>query len=258
LAVRPFVDLRRATYLARSPKDLDAIIDQIETVVSKCGGMTTTNKVTLSVREQLGITTDYKDMTRGERFRLVMKNGNIPISSLTRYTVDTTVRDLMSSGRELHSGTFALNINDYANLAATCNARIESIAIQLVGENLMKEGDHVLPTMTLFYDGQTQLASCQPNIETLVETLGPKTSYGKYSTFIVTPTKISPTAGINTFGEANMHLAGNPLSTTYTILIDTEIGENAKIDWDKLEDIKLELTYTYQDLFASTSECANF
>ena len=71
----------------------------------------------------------------------------------------------------------------------------------------------------------------------------------------MTPTKISPTAKINEYGEDNKHLAGKPLVTSYTVLIDTQIGENSKIDWDKVEDIKLKVTYSYNDLFEATSEC---
>lgn len=258
-AVRPFVDLRRAIYLARSVNDLEDIITQIDTIRNKCGAPTTRASVELSAREKMGITIDYQDMDMGERFRYVMSKGNIPINALTRYTVDSTVRDLLSSGRDMRAGTFELKIDDYANLAATCNAKIESIAIQLVGENLIKEGEgeNVVPTMTVFYDGQTQLVSCQPNIEQLVSSLGPKTSYGKYSTFMLTPTKISPTAGLNTYGEANVHLQGNPVATSYTVLIDTTIGENRKINWDNVDDVKLKLNYTYQDLFSVGSACTN-
>lgn len=258
LAVRPFVDLRRATYLARSTNDLDKIIDQIDTVVSKCGGGTpNVATVVISAREMMGITTDFVGMSMGERFQSVIAKGNIPINSLTRYTVDSNVRDLVKKGIDLRSGTFAVTIAQSMNLATTCNAKIDSIAVQIVGEDIIKEGagQNVTPTITVFYDGQTQLASCQPNISTLVDTIGPKTSYGKYSTFVVEPTKISPTAKINEYGEANITLAGKPFATSYTVLIDTQISENAKIDWDKVEDIKLQVRYSYQDLFPNSSPC---
>ncbi|MBR4985342.1 MAG: hypothetical protein IKY83_06365 [Proteobacteria bacterium] len=258
LSVRPFVDLRRATYLARSTNDLDAIIDQIDTVVSKCGGgKPNTASVEVSAREMMGITQDLGNITMSERFQTVIAKGNIPINSLTRYTVDTTVRDLLNKKIDLRSGTFAVTIDKSMNLATTCNAKIESIAVQLVGQDLIKEGagSNVTPTITVFYDGQTQLASCQPNIETLVSTIGTKTSYGKYSTFIVEPTKISPTAKINEYGESNITLDGKPFATSYTVLIDTQISENAKINWDNLEDIKLKINYTYQDLFPNNSAC---
>ena len=258
LSVRPFVDLRRATYLARSTNDLDKIIDQVDTIVSKCGsGTPTLATVEISAREMMGITKDFTNMTMGERFQSVIAKGNIPINSLTRYTVDTTVRDLMKKGIDLRSGTFAVTIKDSMNLATTCNAKIDSIAVQIVGDNIIKDGagSNVHPNITVFYDGQTQLVSCQPNIAALVSTIGSKTSYGKYSTFIVEPTKISPNAGINTYGEANLWLAGKPVATSYTVLIDTQVGENSKIDWDKVEDIKLQVKYTYQELFPMSSAC---
>ena len=270
LSVRPFVDLRRATYLARSTNDLDAIIDQIDTVVTKCGGGTNNvATVEVSAREMMGITQDTAEMTAGERFRSVIAKGNIPINSLTRYTVDSNVRDLVKKGLDLRSGTFAVTIDKQMNLATTCNAKIESIAIQIVGNDVIKPGagENVVPTITLFYDGQAQLVSCQPNIDTLVSTINPSnpdestlditTSYGKYSTFVVTPTKISPTAKINEYGEANITLAGKPFATSYTVLIDTTISENSKIDWDKVDDIKFKINYSYQDLFPNTSACVS-
>ena len=260
LAVRPFVDLRRATYLARSTNDLDAIIDQIDTVVAKCGGGTpSVATVDISAREMMGITQDFASMSMGERFQSVIAKGNIPINSLTRYTVDSTVRDLVKKGLDLRSGTFAVTIDKSMNLATTCNAKIDSIAVQIVGENIIKEGagENVHPTITVFYDGQTQLVSCQPNIAALVSTIGDKTSYGKYSTFTIEPTKISPNAGINDYGEPNVSLAGKPFATSYTVLIDTQVSENSKIDWDKVEDIKLQVKYTYYDLFPNSSACVS-
>ena len=258
-AVRPFVDLRRATYLARSTNDLDAIIDQLDTIVDKCGGITNIAEVEISAREMMGITSDFANMTMGERFRSVIAKGNIPVNSLTRYTVDSSVRDLIKRSSDLRSGTFAVTIDQQMNLATTCNAKIDSIAVKIVGENLIKEGagSNVHPTITIFYDGQSQLVSCQPKIDSLVSLIGEKTSYGKYSTFIVEPTKISPVAGINTYGSPNGSFAGKPFATSYTVLIDTKISENGNIDWDKVEDIMLQVKYTYQDLFPNSSACVN-
>ena len=63
---------------------------------------------------------------------------------------------------------------------------------------------------------------------------------------------MSPVANLNTFGpddSANRGLEGLPLASTYTVLIDPAAGENANLDWSKLEDIKLKLTWAYQDVF---------
>jgi len=57
-------------------------------------------------------------------------------------------------------------------------------------------------------------------------------------------------AGVNAFqADGNLTLGGLPIASQYTILIDTEAGENGRIDWDKLEDIRLRFEYGYQDLF---------
>ena len=64
-------------------------------------------------------------------------------------------------------------------------------------------------------------------------------------------------ADINEYGEANITLAGKPFATSYTVLIDTTISENSKIDWDKVDDIKFKINYSYQDLFPNTSACVS-
>ena len=63
---------------------------------------------------------------------------------------------------------------------------------------------------------------------------------------------ISPLANIGNFGaedSANRGLEGLPLASTYTVLVDPTAGENAAINWGALEDVRLKLTYVYQDVF---------
>lgn len=254
LGVRPFVDLRRAIYLAKSPNDLDGIVDRIETLASECGAPSTQSKVELSVRELMGINEDFATMTKAQRFRAVMAKGNIPVNALTRYTVDTTVADLLQKS-DLRAATFDIKIRDALNLAATCNGKIKSISVKLVGDNLSKDGTIVNPTLTIFYNGQTTLTSCQPNIADIVSVLGNKTTYGKQSVFYVQDKKVSPRAGLNAYAEANQTLSGYPFATSYTVLIDPTIGENAKVNWDNVDDIMIEFEYTYQDLFSNDSAC---
>ena len=253
-AVRPFVDIRRAVYISRSPNDLDEILNQLENVSDNCGGKMNTvddgHAIIVSTREMLGITTDFQNMTMKDRFHYVIANGNVPINALTRYTVDITGKELLSSGHALKSGTFELTIKDFANLQATCNAKIAGFAFKLVGQNLIKPdaGTQVHPTMTMFYNGKSTLASCQPDISAIVSDLGTSTSYGKYSTFDIEQTKISPNAGINEWGNNDTTLEQYPLASSYTVLIDPEIGENAKINWDNVEDIQIKVLYTYENV----------
>ena len=259
-AVRPFVELRRSVYLARSTNDLKAILDKLEDVVDSCGGVTNTvdddHAIIVSMREMLGITSDFKKMTMQQRFHYVLSNGNVPIKTLTRYTVDATGSQLLNSGHKLKSGTFALTIPAFANLEATCNAKIAGFAFKLVGENLIRDnaGTQVHPTITMFYSGKATLASCQPDIKNIASTLGNVTAYGTYTTFDVEQSKISPNIGINEWGNNDASLADYPLASTYTVLIDPEIGENSKINWDNVEDIQIKVLYTYENV-RSTNSC---
>ena len=253
-AVRPFVDIRRAVYIARSPNDLQAILNQLEDVEDNCGGVTNTvdddHAIVISLRDMLGITADFQKMTMQQRFQYALSSGNVPVKSLTRYTVDTTGKQLLNSGHDLKSGTFALTIPDFANLQATCNAKIAGFAFKLMGEDLVKEGagSQVHPTITMFYNGKATLASCQPDIESIASMLDYSTAYGTYTTFDIEQTKISPNLGLNDWGNSDNTLADYPLASTYTVLIDPEIGENAKINWDNVEDIQIKLLYTYENV----------
>lgn len=260
LAVRPFVDLRRAIYIARSTDDLSAIMMQIDSIRNACGGgAPNTNNVTISVREMMGITTDFDDMTKAERFRYTMSKRSVPVDTLTRYTADSTVGDLLKQDIDLRVGTFEISIDRFANLKNSCNTKINRIGFKLIGENLIKKdaGEHVNPSLTLFYNGKSQLASCQPNMEAIVTPLGGKTSYGVYTTFNTGTKMISQTAGINAFGAYSNSLDGYPAASTYTIMIDPTISENSKINWDNVEDIELSFRYTFDDFYSSDSLCTS-
>ena len=104
---------------------------------------------------------------------------------------------------------------------------------------------------TILYDGTSQLRSCQPGLDAYIEGIGvERTSFGEVSSFRSAGRSVSPVAGIGEFPESvNRSLGGLPLAGTYAILIDTELGENRNVNWDNLEDIELEVEYSYQDLF---------
>ncbi len=41
-----------------------------------------------------------------------------------------------------------------------------------------------------------------------------------------------------------------PLAGRYTLLIDREVGDNAELDWNALQDVVLAIEYEYQDVFS--------
>ena len=138
------------------------------------------------------------------------------------------------------------------NLA--CNAKIESVAVNLVGDL----GDHA-PTVTLLYDGTSQLRSCQPNIEEYVRAFGSgMTSYGSTTNLRTAGRPMSPLAGVNGFlsteSSVNRTLAGLPVASEYTLLISTDQGDNARMNWDNLKDIEIRVEYSYQDLFPTACD----
>lgn len=264
-AVRPFADLRRAIYLAKSPNDLLGILDKIDDLVDSCGTTSQSNQpeITISLREFMGITRDYEEMTKAERFRAIMSFGDLPVDALTRYTADGKVKQLLSKDG-LMAGTFQID-KDTFNIGANCNAKIQSFAVRVEGDNL-SGGNAVYPNVTIFYNGSSTLTSCQPNMDDVVKPLGGRTRFGTYTSFSIPTEKMTPNAGVgkyiqitddtkfsaNDFREENHAFDGLPIMTSYTVLIDPTMGDNAKINWDKLEDIKLKIIYSYDNLKSSS------
>jgi len=256
-AVRPFIDQRMAILLARNPSQLEAIANELLRLERVCGGIVNYEVADLSVRDDM-LRVGYDlgasearptGMERGERFRTVLARGNVPIDMRVRYSTDERIGDLVRS-RQVLAASFPIRLDDFANLPLTCNAKVASIEVQLVGPPELGRGR---PTVSVLYDGTSTLRSCQPNIDDIVGALGPgTTAFGRLTRFRTSGRSVSPVATINTWGEpgtGNRGLEGLPLASTYTVLIDPQSGENAHIRWELLEDIRLRVTYVYQDVF---------
>ena len=251
LAVRPFIDQRIQILLARNTFQLEDIAEELDRLQMSCGGATNTTNVRVSVRDDLlgigrGILEgNGVELDAAARFRAILANAVVPIDKRVRYTSDGDVGDLVRS-RDVQAATFDISLTDFANLEATCNAKVASVSIELVGADLGTGR----PTVSLLYDGASSVRSCQPNINTIVESIGrDATTFGSITTFRTAGRSISPVAGINEAGSSNATLQGLPLASQYTVLIDQEIGENASINWDALQDIVLHIEYVAQDVF---------
>ncbi|TVR04523.1 MAG: hypothetical protein EA398_01860 [Deltaproteobacteria bacterium] len=253
-AVRPFMDQRIQILLARNTFQLEAIVAEMRRIENSCGGAINESDAVFSVRndflELVNVTEDVltgQIITPEERFRAVLEEGVVPVDKRVRYSTDSNIGELMRTDAGILAATFTVNLNDWANLATSCNAKVTGVRIQLVGEGL---GD-ARPTVSLLYDGTAQLRSCQPGVDALVASFGPGvSSFGSITTLRTRGRSISPTAGLNDFpGNANRTLAGLPLSSQYTVLINPNIGENRNINWENLEDIRIEFGFGYQDLF---------
>jgi hypothetical protein len=256
-AVRPFMDQRIQILLARNTYQLEAIAAEMGRLQRVCGGAISQQSSRVSLVSLLGLNGDFlnaadgETYTSGERLRAVLERGAVPVDTRTRYASGQTIGDLLNR-EEVWSATFSLDLNRFANLASTCNARIVSFDAQLVGENL---GD-ARPTLTVLYDGTSQVRSCQPGITDYVEQFGPgATSFGEITTFRTPTRSVSPVAGLNVFpsdsgSTGNLSLAGLPLASQYTVLIDRNTGENANVPWSRVDDILLRVNYAYQDVFA--------
>ena len=255
-AVRPFMDLRIQILLARNTFQLEEIANRLDDIQRDCGGPVNTFTADLSLREDFLDITDATlsevssaPLTPPERLRAIMTEGFVPVSKRVRYRSDASVGDLMTRQEDILSATFSVSLTDFANLQNTCNAKLESLDVKLVGEGL---GD-ALPTVTILYDGVGQLRSCQPDLDAYVAQFGRASSFGQTTILRSAGRSISPVAGVGTFpsenGSANQSLNGLPLASQYTILIDTEAGENDDIDWTRLEDVELRIAYTFQDVF---------
>ncbi len=254
LAVRPFMDQRLQILLANNTFQLEKIARELQRLQSACGGAVNVTRTELSLRrELLEVNEALKDAVTGrelsatERFRTLLRRGAVPVDKRIRYKADSTVGRLLLRSGDVLSATFNLGFSDFANLDTTCNAKLRRVDVQLVGAL-----GTARPTVSLLYDGASQLRSCQPGIDEYVALFGPEsTAYGS-TTLLRTPGRsVSPVAGLNAFpeGTGNLSLGGLPLVSQYTLLIDTAAAENARLDWTKLEDVVVRVEYSYQDLF---------
>lgn len=248
-AVRPFVDQRLAVMLARNPSQLEAIANELVRLEGACGGNVNTAITELSLRDDLlQVGFDTEAATAAERFRAILARGNVPIDTQVRYSSDLRVGQLLTSHQVL-AASFSLRLDQFANLPLSCNAKLASIDVQLVGDGLGRGR----PVVSILYDGTSTLRSCQPNIDAVVGQLDPgSTSFGSLTRLRTQGRSVSPLATINGFGaadSANRGLEGLPLASSYTVLIDPQAGENTGLDWSKLDDVRLKLTWAYQDVF---------
>jgi hypothetical protein len=258
-AVRPFYNERMSILLARNTYQLRAIADRLTDLEGQCGGATNLQDGTVSLRNDLlGLRTSQVDSVSGllnpaQRFQQTLAQSDIPAAATMRYTVSQTV-DQVASNSALLVVNFNLGLSQFANLRATCNAKVAGIALKLVGDNL-GSGQ---PYATLLYNGNSQTYSCQPGIQAYVETFGQgDATFGPITSFVVNGRAASPVAGVGEMGSSNVTFAGLPLAGDYTLIIDPTVPANQAINWANLEDIQLGLNYSYQDIFSSTSDCAN-
>ncbi len=261
-SVRPFIDQRIQIKLARNAYQLEEIAENLLDLQQSCGGSERSKATAeLSLRHDvLGLTrSTTNDATDGEvtpkqRFQNWLRDSHVPVDRRIRYSTSESLSNILNRTDGILAATFPLGIDDFANLPLACNGKLESIALQVVGD----VGD-VRPAVSLLYDGTSQLRSCQPNISEYVEAFGQgMTSYGTITNLRTSGRSMSPLAGVNEFpsqdSDVNRTLAGLPVASDYTLLIDTEIGDNDDVDWDKVEDIKLEVEYSYQDLFPDSCD----
>ena len=259
-AVRPFYNERMSILLARNTYQLRAIADRLTDLEGQCGGATNLQDGSVSLRNDLlGLRTAQVDAGSGqtlspaERFRQTLAQSDIPATATMRYTVSQTA-DQVAANSALLVVNFNLGLTQFANLPLTCNAKLASIGLKLVGDNL-GEGQ---PAVTLLYGGNGQTYSCQPGIDAYVQTFGQgDATFGSTTSFVVDGRAASPVAGIGEMGSSNISFAGLPLAGDYTLIIDPALPANQTINWANLDDIELGLTYGYQDIFSSTSDCAN-
>jgi hypothetical protein len=253
-AVRPFIDQRIQILLARNTYQLEEVADRLSQIQNDCGGAVNTFTAELSLRDDLlGFTTPTQSpdgalvFSPAERLRAVMTSGFVPVSRRVRYRADSSVGDLMTRREDILSATFDVSLDDFANLQNTCNAKLDSLEVKLVGEGLGEAN----PTVTILYDGVGQLTSCQPDLDAYVSQFARASSFGQTTYLRSAGRSISPVAGVNAFPTdgSNETLNGLPLASQYTVLIDTSAGENGEIDWSRLEDVELKVAYTYQDVF---------
>lgn len=257
-AVRPFMDQRVQILLARNTYQLETIAAEMGRLQRVCGaGAPNRASVDISLRRYIEADVARVNESTGERyeagelFLASLQRGEVSVDRRVRLGSDVSGIDL-GSRDDLLSANFTFDVDEFANLAASCDARIASFDVALVGEGL-GEG---LPSVTIVYNGESRLRSCQPDLVDYVNALDPEaTSFNDVTVFRSESRAFSMIAGVNAFPSegaedfANRTLNGFPLASTYTLIIDPTTGDNPDFEWSRLEDVRLKVRYGYQDFF---------
>ncbi len=253
-SVRPFVAEHQAILLARNPGQLSAIATEFARLQKVCGGPVTEQIVEISVRDDLlGMSHAVGDaegaMTEpGSRLRALFARKEAPGFKRVPYTTKLKVGELLAQDAAW-AVSFPISIESFANLSKACNAKISSIAVQLVGDKIGSG----LPVVSIAYDGVGQLRSCQPNIATYVKQFSEgSTAFGRVTPFKMGGRTVSPIARFNEYApesSSNLTLEGLPLAAGYALIIDKSLPANQGVDWERLEDVKLRVRFNYQDVF---------
>jgi hypothetical protein len=262
-SVRPFVNLRKQTLLASSPAQLADVRNEYREREATCGaGAPTEEVITFSLRDYAfqieGERTDTVTgelMTPAEQFRSYVDDEYIPVDKTIRYAPNTEIDDFQRRGHDLLTATFTLDVNSFANLRTACNAKIQTVSVNFIGD--LGRGLSVDPEYTLVYDGVASLRSCHPDMGELVSQVGADvTSFGPISTFDNSGKAISGIAGVNEFRSTeNTLLAERPLGAQYTLIMSKNTETNSRVAWQNLEDIVLRVRYTHQATFSDDSVC---
>lgn len=256
-AVRPFMDQRIQILLARNTYQLEAIAAEMIRLESVCGGNTNAASATVSLANLLGFddtrvdAVDEAEYGSGELFRAALARASVSVDRKVRLGSAFLAADLWGEDG-VWAVEFPLGIKDFANLGASCNAKILSIDIALVGEGL----GAARPAVTLVHSGASTMRSCQPDLPTYVDQFGAgATSFDEVTLFRTESRGISPVADVGGFDAppsldaGNFTLGGLPVAADYVLMIRRDIGENRDIPWTNLDDVLVRVNYTFQDFF---------
>lgn len=262
-AVRPFVDLRIQLLLAQNPYQFEDIAAQLGRLSRECGGgQASYASAVVSLAEAMGFTADARDSVTGdvtpaqEAFLAALARGDVSVGRRVRLGSTLFGADLWSLD-SLWSGSLSIDIERFPNLAASCNARLFSVDIAVVGD--FREGE--LPVVRLVYAGTSKLRSCQADIRDYIDSVGPEsTTFREVTSFEMAGQGIAPVADVGDFAQppnltsGNTTLQGLPLASEYIVMIERDLGDNANIAWDRLEDVLVRFNFSYQDPYPQ-SEC---
>ena len=256
-AVRPFMDQRIQILLARNTYQLAEISAEMERLTAVCGGANNAVSVTVSLARLLGFTsprldsTDERTYTGNEQFLATLARADVSVSRQTRIGGALSDSAFWASDA-VWAIEFPIDLDTFPNLASSCNAKVLSFDVALIGDEL----GEALPTVTLVHSGSSRMRSCQPDLADYVAQFGEgATRFNEVTRFRTQPRSISPVADVGGFSDGpdlergNFTLGGLPLASDYVLVIDRSAGENPDIDWEQLEDIEVRVNFSFQDFF---------
>lgn len=262
-AVRPFIQERILANTSFSIDQMMRLNLVLDSRIRNCGGRRSGAIETLStVRDILKINGPVRDdasgrlLTEKDQFQLYLSRRELNGSDKLLQVLERHGIDIQNNIRRYYIIDVPITVANFSVLEKGCGGRLASMRFDLIGDVRGRSGAR--PQIEVVTAEASDMSTCHLDVPALVEPFRHMTNFGKITTFNG-PIQIGPAqATINGGFDDNYYElpAGRPVAGRYLFIIDREANGNRDVDWSKLEDIAVEIRFSYQAKMTEDSRCS--